>query len=327
MFFPITSIPIRAEHAINDQITMTPSSFIPRSQGFELDARPESFGELQCSSSLLGDGERLRRQMEENGYLFIRGFFLRDDVLSVRRTVMTRMADAGLLEPGSDVMDGILSKGTKMGFSPELGQNNPGLDALLFSGRIMDFYRLLFGEEILHFNFTWFRTISPGFGTRPHCDVVYMGRGTRKRLYTAWVPIGDVPLNVGGLMLLEGSHRQGDRIEAYLNRDVDTYCTNGRHAAEIESGKKLWEWDGSLSTNPFSLREKLGGRWLTTEFRAGDRLSFPMNMVHASLDNPSDRVRISSDTRYQPVSEPADERWVGENLIGNSLAGKRGRIC
>jgi len=50
-------------------------------------------------------------------------------------------------------------------------------------------------------------------------------------------------------------------------------------------------------------------------------------MIHASLDNPSDRVRISTDTRYQPVSEPADDRWVGENPIGHSLAGKNGRIC
>ena len=327
MFFPTSSIPIRGSYAKKDLMTKTISSFIPRSQGFELDTRPESFGEFQCSSSLLGDGESLRRQMEENGYLFIRGFFLRDDVLAVRRTVMTRMAAAGLLEPGSDFMEGIVPKGSNMKFSPEFGMNNPELDALLFSGRIMEFYRLLFGEEILHFNFTWFRTIGPGFGTRPHCDVVYMGRGTRKRLYTAWVPIGDVPLNVGGLMLLEGSHRQSDRMEAYLNRDVDTYCSNGRHAEEIESGKKLWEWDGSLSANPFTLREKLGGRWLTTAFRAGDLLTFPMNMVHASLDNPSDRVWISSDTRYQPVSEPADERWVGEKPIGHSLAGKHGRIC
>jgi len=139
--------------------------------------------------------------------------------------------------------------------------------------------------------------------------------------------MGDVPIEVGGLMVLEGSHQQSERISAYLDRDVDAYCTNGRHAAAIESGTKMWEWDGSLTSNPVSLREKLGGRWLTTAFRAGDLLTFPMNMIHASLDNPSDRVRVSTDTRYQPVSEPADERWIGENPIGHSTSGKRGRIC
>ena len=52
-----------------------------------------------------------------------------------------------------------------------------------------------------------------------------------------------------------------------------------------------------------------------------------MHAVHASLDNPSGHVRLSSDSRYQPASEPADERLIGENPIGHSTAGKRWRIC
>jgi ectoine hydroxylase-related dioxygenase (phytanoyl-CoA dioxygenase family) len=190
-----------------------------------------------------------------------------------------------------------------------------------------EFYRQFFGGEVLHFDYTWFRAVGPGFGTRPHCDIVYMGRGTRDQLYTAWVPMGDVPMSLGGLMLLEGSHLQQERLRQYLERDVDTYCTNRRHAADIESGNKAWEWDGSLAADPVSIREKLGGRWLTTNFLAGDFITFPMHMVHASLDNPTNRVRLSSDSRYQPASLPADERWIGENPIGHSLAGKRGRIC
>jgi len=52
-----------------------------------------------------------------------------------------------------------------------------------------------------------------------------------------------------------------------------------------------------------------------------------MHTVHASLDNPSGHVRLSSDSRCQPASEPADERWIGKNPIGHSTAGKRGHIC
>jgi hypothetical protein len=307
-------------------MTLAPH-FLPRSQGIALDPSPESFGELECSASLLADPLALRSRMEENGYLFLRGFFAREDVLAARQTVVGRMDAQGWLEPGTDPMDGILRAGVNPKFAPELGQNNAELLRLLYTGRIMEFYRSLFGEEVLHFDFTWFRSVGPGMGTRPHCDVVYMGRGTRDRLYTAWVPIGDVPVELGGLMVLEGSHRQQERLSHYLSRDVDAYCANGRHAPEIESGEKNWEWDGSLSKDPASLREKLGGRWLTTSFQAGDLLTFPMHMVHASLDNPSGRVRLSSDSRYQPASQPADERWVGENPIGHSLAGKRGRIC
>jgi ectoine hydroxylase-related dioxygenase (phytanoyl-CoA dioxygenase family) len=129
-------------------------------------------------------------------------------------------------------------------------------------------------------------------------------------------------------MILENSHLKHERIRHYLERDVDTYCSNGRHAAEIEAGKKSWEWNGVLSKDPASLREKLGGRWLTTEFEAGDLLTFSMYTVHASLDNQSgNRIRFSSDSRYQPASASADERWVGTNPIAHGQAGKRGRVC
>lgn len=289
--------------------------------------RPECFGELECSASLIEKPEALQERMREDGYLFIRGFFRREDVLAARRTVVTRLAACGMLEPGTDPMQAVARREKHRNSPHDLAKDNAELDSLLYRGRIMDFYRRLFMEEVRHFDFTWFRAVLPGHGTKPHCDVVYMGRGTRDRLYTAWVPIGDVPLEVGGLMILEGSHRQQERLRAYLDLDVDAYCTNGRHAEEIESGRLMWERNGTLSNNPVSLREKLGGRWLTTAFRAGDLLTFPMQTVHASLDNPSDRVRLSSDSRYQPASEPADERWVGENPVGHSTAGKRGRIC
>ncbi len=304
-----------------------PPLFIPRSQGLELDTRPESFGALECSGEWLGDQKTLRERMQENGYLFLKGFFNREDVLAARRTIVERMADAGLLEPGTVPMLAVIRRGEKTSLKSELAENNAELEKILYTGELMNFYRVLFGEEVRHFDYTWLRAVGPGAGTNPHCDIVYMGRGTRDRLYTAWVPIGDVPIELGGLMILEGSHRQNARLSPYLKRDVDQYCLNGRHAEAIESGDKLWEWDGVLSRNPVSLREKLGGRWLTTNFRAGDLLTFPMHTVHASLDNPTDRIRLSSDSRYQPASEPADDRWVGEKPSGHSRAGKRGRIC
>ena len=46
----------------------------------------------------------------------------------------------------------------------------------------------------------------------------------------------------------------------------------------------------------------------------GDALIFGMDTVHASLDNQTDFIRLSTDTRYQRASHPADERWVGDAL-------------
>ena len=47
------------------------------------------------------------------------------------------------------------------------------------------------------------------------------------------------------------------------------------------------------------------------EFCAGDVLIFGMFTMHGSINNTSDRFRISSDTRDQLAPEPVDERWIG----------------
>ncbi len=86
-------------------------------------------------------------------------------------------------------------------------------------------------------------------------------------------------------------------------------------------------WDGSLSDDPVELRERLGGRWLTTEFQAGDLLTFSTYTIHASLDNRSNRIRLSSDLRYQRASDPVDKRWIGDSPIGHGSAALAGRTC
>jgi hypothetical protein len=324
-----------------------------KSVGHLLDTSEEAFGELRDSSYLLGDMDAVRGRLAEDGYLFMRGFFKRDDVLAARRVIVDRLAAEGLLQAGTDPMEAITHDETSgfpanlkeadappleashnnvhvhknSSFRPDLTTANAPLHRLLYRGAAMEFYRDFFGEPVRHYDFTWLRTIGRGLGTRPHCDMVYMGRGERERLLTAWVPLGDAPVWLGGLMVLEGSNRKHELLRHYLERDVDSYCKNGRHAPEIEAGRKAWEWDGSLSKDPVSLQKKLGGRWLTTDFEAGDLLTFTMYTVHAGLDNQTNRIRISSDSRYQPASLPADERWVGESPIAHGLAGKRGKIC
>ena len=52
-----------------------------------------------------------------------------------------------------------------------------------------------------------------------------------------------------------------------------------------------------------------------------------MTLVHGGLDNQLNRMRLSSDTRYQRASQPIDERWIGADPIANKRAGKRGRVC
>jgi len=156
-----------------------------------------------------------------------------------------------------------------------------------------------------------------------------MGRGTHN-LFTSWVPWSDINLRTGGLMILENSRNHEEVIKNYLDRDVDDYCSNKPlpEHLDLEAMSDNKVWGGWLSKNPYSLREKLGGRWLTSpKFEMGDLLTLSMKLVHASLENQSDSIRISTDTRYQLASDPADDRWVGTAPRGHVGYHKKGRVC
>jgi hypothetical protein len=295
------------------------------SAGHELDTEPSCFGFLHDSSDAEGDFEELRTRLVNDGYLYLPGYLDREEVMGVRKTFTDRLAEQGLLDPNRPSFDGVADLENRTWFKPDLARKNPTVERLLYSGRLISFYANLFGEPIRHYDFTWLRAIGPGKGTNPHCDIVYMGRGTKQHL-TCWVPYGDISLEMGGLMILEDSHRKSDRLRNYLNRDVDEYCENKPSQVEKAKNKGV-AFSGDLSHNPAVLRKSLGGRWLTAEFRAGDFVTFRMNVIHGGLDNQTDRIRLSTDSRYQRVSEPIDERWIGVNPMGHGPRAKRGLIC
>jgi hypothetical protein len=302
---------------------------LPRltSQGIELDQSPQTFGELRRSDDAFNDVETLRARMNSDGYLFLPGYLNREEVLSARHEMLLRLAQEGVLDESAPLDEGRVKPNVNMQFRADLALENAELQQVLYNGAMMQFWAKFFGEEVRHFDFTWVRAVAPGHGTPPHCDVVYMGRGTQE-LYTAWTPLGDTTLKMGGLMMLENSHKHQKLRENYGRKDVDTYCTNkrGDDFREMGGGGNIRP-GGWLSNQPHKLRERLGGRWLTNEFRAGDLLVFSVFTVHASLDNQSDKIRLSSDSRYQRASQPADERWIGANPIGHGPEGKRGMIC
>lgn len=291
-----------------------------------LDVSEAAFGWLRSSEDLLGDPEALRARLQEDGYLYIRGFFDPELVRAARLSMLRRLDAAGLLDPAAPLADGIIHPEKGIPFLPSLANPNPEVARVVYGPELLGFYERLLGGAVRHFDYTWVRSIARAVGTNAHCDLVYMGRGTH-RLLTCWVPYGEVTLEQSPLMLLEGSHRQSARIQNYLSVDVDAYCENRPDEVKKVRDEGGWAHSGVLSNNCVSLREKFGGRWLTAHFQPGDFLTFPMNMVHAALDHTCNRIRLSTDTRYQLASEPADERWVGPNPAAHGRAGKRGRIC
>jgi ectoine hydroxylase-related dioxygenase (phytanoyl-CoA dioxygenase family) len=49
----------------------------------------------------------------------------------------------------------------------------------------------------------------------------------------------------------------------------------------------------------------------SSDFHAGDILVFSAYLMHAPLTNTTDRLRFSTDTRYQLASQPQDMRHMG----------------
>ena len=102
-------------------------------------------------------------------------------------------------------------------------------------------------------------------------------------------------------MLLEESHVNERLAAGYLRADADV---DGL------------QW---LDDDPTVVQQQYGRRWLSADFEPGDVLCFGMHMLHGAFDNrsPVGRCRLTSDTRYQPASEPADSRWNGADFDGH----------
>ena len=94
----------------------------------------------------------------------------------------------------------------------------------------------------------------------------------------------------------------GDRAE-YANLDVDS------KSAPIGA-------TGHYTTDPLRICAAAAATqaaarpvWVTEDFKMGDCVILPMDTLHMSTTNTTDRFRISCDTRWQPAAEPLDERW------------------
>jgi ectoine hydroxylase-related dioxygenase (phytanoyl-CoA dioxygenase family) len=277
--------------------------------GVKIDTDPHKFGELRASNDILGDARLQKARMAEDGYLFFRKFFDRDLVLEARREILLKYAIIGEIDSTNHpIIDGILQEQSfvdqvnMLAFTESVRTGKAYLD-LVMNKKLLSFYEKFLDGPVGCFSFKWPRFVRPGEGTGLHCDVVYVGRGTRN-LWSSWIPIGDVPKIEGSLILLENSHR-ATQLQGYWEKDADR--------------DKI----GWLSDDPLELQRSLGGRWLTTDFEAGDILCFSVYLAHASLDNrsPVNRCRLASDTRYQLASEAFDERWNGD--IRNPHGGRQ----
>jgi hypothetical protein len=259
--------------------------------------------DLRASNDILHDVPALRARLEQDGYLLIQGLRDRDAVLSARRQILKKLSSKGMLAPGSELMDGLVNPAYTAPVTTGTRDNEefrllPAVQNLRRMPQVMEFFDRLLGGPSRPFDFHWVRVAAPGAESAIHSDIVFMGRGTQQ-VYTCWAPLGDVSLDMGPIVLCVGTHKAA-ALQKYWAADVDRDLIQG--------------W---LSKDPVEVVDRFGGRWATTDFRAGDAVIFNMHILHGSLANTSNRYRISADARYQLASEPFDERWTGEARIGH----------
>lgn len=294
--------------------------------GLSIDMNEECFGTMQPSTDIVADIKALQKRMDKEGYIFLPSFFEANKIMDVRKVFVEELEQQNIIDNNWPIIEAKAHPELPLSCRPVIGTyDNPTLDALVHSGPIIELLNKLLEGPVRYFEYTWYRAIPPGKGTRPHCDIVYMGRGT-KNIFTVWIPIGHIPLHGSGLIILENSHYREDLLNSYLECDVDEHCINSTNNSSSLTGSTQ-QWDGALSDNPIKLREVFGGRWLASEFFPGDIVIFTAQTVHGSLDNCSDKIRLSVDCRYQLSTDQLDERWVGKQPIGRGQAGKRIKIC
>ena len=243
---------------------------------------------FEDATPLLGSPDRLRAQAERDGYLFFKGLLPRTDVLAVRRELLQVLYDFGWLRKDADLMDGLVDHAAVANLE-DWGGTGVTQAAYLATQKIESFHRLshhpnliriyqqLFGKAVLPHprNIARLMVPSPTLSPTPmHQDFIHI-QGTRN-VWTAWIPLGDVPRELGGLSVLRGSHKEGVLA-----------VTAAKGAGGLES----------IICN-------LDLPWIEHDYQAGDVLTFQSCTVHKSLPNHlPDRV-----ARVHRLSLPARGR-------------------
>lgn len=279
------------------------------SQGERLS--PEYLAPLRDSSVLGDDGNALRQRYHDDGYVYLRGFFDREDIMSARRDVFGRLAAVG--EIADPAIEGVFTgRSNRRQQVDDLGafwrsvSETWNLRRLSHGARLHALMDQLLGDDSCVQDYIFLRPAGPGKHTQVHCDYPFFTR-TTEQVATAWIALGDVPLRMGPLFVVEGSHRFSDIVDSY--RGFDVALDKTRKAARAES--------------PLQLAAERDTRILTADFGAGDIVVFGMFLLHGALDNVStnNEVRLSCDVRYQIAHAPRDPRYFGPDPTGTTGAG------
>ena len=251
---------------------------------------------FRVSNDALGDPAELRQRFADEGYLFLRKFFDRDRLWRLRLEILEVIESGGWIKPGTRLADGrvdparactegeqaytdVYSHVRKLRSMHASGHWPEVVDIVgdIIDGPVMPhpmkITRLWFPQYTMH--------------TTPfHQDFVQFQ--SNLEVVTVWTPLGDCPIELGPLAVVEGSHRAGEVID---------------HHFSLGAGGKKVE------------RPEEYGTPRCNDFEVGDTLIFGCLMVHGALLNlTEDRLRVSLDNRYQRQGLPVSEHVLNPHV-------------
>lgn len=247
--------------------------------------------------------EVLRKRYDTDGYLFLKGLLPKEDILAGRASYFEAMSVTSLLEPGTEPVEGIFNKSADPKDYPNIGAGAAENGRLGNTSKSAEFEDLAvkahtdewyigsedgktqgfvnspvlkafvanftgWGEDTLSLKRTLLRNNCPtNRAIGVHYDQVFLRYGEPTSL-TAWVPMGDIALNGGGLMYLEGGNELGAEIE-------DDFAKKAMAAGMSEEEMKYAFNKNMMSTGflcdgPAEFSSRYGKKWLVTAFEAGD---------------------------------------------------------
>ncbi len=264
---------------------------------------PEQLKELRVSNDAMNDRAELRRRIDDEGYLFFKRLQNPDKLRTLRREMLTVMQQGGWLIAGTDPMDGIANISAQC-TEGDLGYTDVYHEVYKLESfhrsahwpEVMQMVETIMGRPIMPHPQKIARLWFPQYTehTTPiHQDFVHF-QGNFETL-TCWAPVGDCPIELGGLAVLPGSHK--------VNQVLDHHFSLGAGGLYVDTEQEA------------ETHKELDVAWHTTNYEIGDTLIFPALTIHKALPNESDdKLRVSLDNRYQAIGDPIAAHMLEPHL-------------
>ena len=281
---------------------------------------PDRFGRLVEFDGLLDSPADVQQFLQEHGYIVFRQALDRGSVMSARQEVLSRLSEVGeVAEPPiegrvtwqSQRPDPTVDRGE---FWKSVNHGN-ALRAVTHGQPTHGIAARVFGAAARGHDLMYLRPMPPGGVTQLHYDYPFFA-GDSLRIHTVWIPLGDIPLCDGPLVIVENSFQFHDLLDPI--RAIDFRANHSNDTVQAAA------YDAQKALHPIDLAEQRSVRLLSTDFAAGDVVVFCGFALHGSLDNnsPDECVRLSCDVRYQPAADPhTDERYFGADPKGSKGGG------